>query len=109
MTGLPFTNATATGIVSNIATVPVGYIDNFATGYSSVCDAPVNITTFTKPSSNTVDLTFNLYTGDGSVSTEGSNVSKTAMEKVDYQNDNNIQPGTPEWFRLWFSKPFMTG
>ena len=49
------------------------------------------------------------YTGEGSVSTEGSNVSKTAMEKVDYQNDNNIQPGTPEWFRLWFSKPFMTG
>ena len=49
------------------------------------------------------------YTGDGSVSTEGSNCSKTAMEKVDYQNSNNIQPGSPEWFRLWFSKPFMTG
>jgi hypothetical protein len=48
------------------------------------------------------------YTGDGSVSTEGSNVSKTAMEKVDYQNNNNIQPGTPEWFRLWFTKPFLT-
>jgi hypothetical protein len=73
LTGLPFTNATATGIVSNIATVPVGYIDNFATGYSSVCDAPVNITTFTKPSSNTVELTFNLYTGDGST-TNSSNV-----------------------------------
>ena len=49
------------------------------------------------------------YTEPGSVSTEGSNVSKTAMEKVNYQNDNNIQPGSPEWFRLWFSKPYLTG
>jgi hypothetical protein len=22
---------------------------------------------------------------------------------------NNIQPGTPEWFKLWFSLPYMTG
>lgn len=49
------------------------------------------------------------YTQPGSVSTEGSNISKTAMEKVNYQNSQNIQPGSPEWFRLWFSKPFMTG
>ena len=49
------------------------------------------------------------YKGEGSVSTEGSNVSKTAMEKVNYQNNNNIQPGTPDWFRLWFSKPYLTG
>jgi len=49
------------------------------------------------------------YTGPGSVNTEGSNVSKTAMEKVDYQNRNDIQPGTPEWFKLWFSKPYLTG
>lgn len=48
------------------------------------------------------------YKGEGTVSTEGSNISKTAMEKVDYQNSNNIQPGTPEWFRLWFSKPYLT-
>jgi hypothetical protein len=49
------------------------------------------------------------YKGEGSVSTEGSNVSKTAMEKVNYQNEHNIQPGTPEWFRLWFSLPKLTG
>ena len=49
------------------------------------------------------------YTQPGSVSTEGSNISKTAMEKVDYQNSHNIQPGTPEWFRLWFSLPYLTG
>jgi len=49
------------------------------------------------------------YKGEGSVSTEGSNMSVTANEKIQYQNKNNIQPGTPEWFQLWFSKPYLTG
>jgi hypothetical protein len=49
------------------------------------------------------------YKGEGSVSTEGSNVSKTAMEKINYQNTHDVKPGTPEWFRLWFSKPYLTG
>ena len=49
------------------------------------------------------------YRGEGSVSTEGSNMSVTAMEKIQHQNTNNIQPGSPEWFQLWFSKPYLTG
>ena len=49
------------------------------------------------------------YKGEGSVSTEGSNISYTANEKIQYQQQNNIQPGTPEWFRLWFSLPYLTG
>lgn len=49
------------------------------------------------------------YTGPGSVRTEGSNISYTSQEKIDYQNKNNIQPGTPEWFKLWFSLPYLTG
>lgn len=32
-----------------------------------------------------------------------------AQEKIQYQNDNNIQPGTPAWFALWFAKPGITG
>lgn len=40
---------------------------------------------------------------------KGSNISYTAQEKVDYQHKHNIQPGTPEWFQLWFSKPYLTG
>jgi hypothetical protein len=40
---------------------------------------------------------------------EGSNPSITAMEKINYQKEHNIQPGTPEWFRLWFSLPKLTG
>ena len=40
---------------------------------------------------------------------EGSNPSITAAEKINYQKEHNIQPGTPEWFKLWFSLPYLTG
>jgi len=49
------------------------------------------------------------YSGEGSVHTEGSNISKTAMEKVEHQQQQNIQPGSPEWFRLWFAKTGLSG
>ena len=49
------------------------------------------------------------YKGEGTVSTEGSNMSVTANEKIQYQKAHDIQPGTPEWFKLWFSLPYMTG
>lgn len=39
---------------------------------------------------------------------KGSNITVTAMEKVKLMKENNIQPGTPEWFRLWFSRPYLT-
>ena len=40
---------------------------------------------------------------------EGSNISKTATEKVNLMKENNIKPGTDEWFQLWFSRPYLTG
>lgn len=40
---------------------------------------------------------------------EGGNPSITAMEKINYQNTNNVQPGSPEWFRLWFTRNDLTG
>ena len=50
------------------------------------------------------------YNGyDSPTRLEGSNPSITAAEKIKYQHKHNIQPGTPEWFKLWFSLPFMTG
>jgi len=36
---------------------------------------------------------------------QGSNISVTGTEKARIQRENNIQPGTPEWFKLWFSRP----
>lgn len=39
----------------------------------------------------------------------GSNISITAAEKAQIQREKNIQPGTPEWFQLWFSLPYLTG
>jgi len=40
---------------------------------------------------------------------EGSNISITGTEKAELQRQHNIQPGTPEWFQLWFSLPYLTG
>jgi hypothetical protein len=40
---------------------------------------------------------------------EGSNISITGTEKAELQRKHNIQPGTPEWFQLWFSLPYLTG
>jgi hypothetical protein len=61
-----------------------------------------------------LDMTQNIgrlqeYKGVGSVQTDGSNMSVTANEKIKHQQEHNIQPGTPEWFKLWFSKPYLTG
>lgn len=39
----------------------------------------------------------------------GSNISKTAAEIAKIMKEKNIQPGTPEWFQLWFALPKLTG
>jgi hypothetical protein len=39
----------------------------------------------------------------------GINISVTGTEKAKLMREHNIQPGTPEWFQLWFSKPYLTG
>lgn len=38
-----------------------------------------------------------------------SNISLTGMEKAKLMKEHNIKPGTPEWFQLWFSRPYLTG
>lgn len=39
----------------------------------------------------------------------GSNISITGTEKRQLERKHNIQPGTQEWFQLWFSLPYLTG
>ena len=39
----------------------------------------------------------------------GSNISVTGNEKGELMKTHNIRPGTDEWFKLWFSKPYLTG
>ena len=29
--------------------------------------------------------------------------------KAEYMRQHNIRPGTDEWFKLWFSRPKLTG
>jgi hypothetical protein len=37
------------------------------------------------------------------------NPSETATELKKKEKDLGIKPGDDEWFKLWFSKPYMTG
>jgi len=37
------------------------------------------------------------------------NPSETAAALKKKEKDLGIKPGDDEWFKLWFSKPFMTG
>ena len=37
------------------------------------------------------------------------NLSITGTEKQRLEKKHNIEPGTPEWFKLWFAKPHLTG
>lgn len=39
----------------------------------------------------------------------GSNISLTGNEKRQLEKKHNIRPGTDEWFKLWFSLPYLTG
>jgi hypothetical protein len=37
------------------------------------------------------------------------NISITGTEKARIQRNKGIKPGTEDWFKLWFSRPYMTG
>lgn len=39
----------------------------------------------------------------------GESFGQAGQEKADLMREHNIKPGTPEWFKLWFSLPYMTG
>ena len=39
----------------------------------------------------------------------GENLSYVGTAKAEYQRKHNIKPGTPEWFKLWFAQPRLTG
>lgn len=41
-------------------------------------------------------------------SAQGSNITVTAAENARIMREKNIKPGTPEWFRLWFTLPYLT-
>ena len=39
----------------------------------------------------------------------GEEMSNHSTNLGQIQRERNIQPGTDEWFRLWFAKPKLTG
>ena len=39
----------------------------------------------------------------------GENLSYIGTQKSQYQRKHNIQPGTDDWFKLWFAQPRLNG
>jgi len=37
------------------------------------------------------------------------NISVTGSEKRQIAREKGIEPGTEDWFKLWFSRPYWTG
>lgn len=44
-----------------------------------------------------------------SQSSYGKTFGQAGQEKADLMREHNIRPGDAEWFKLWFSLPYMTG
>lgn len=42
------------------------------------------------------------------VDSGGMNMSLTGTEKAELMRKHNIRPGDANWFKLWFSKPYLT-
>jgi len=40
---------------------------------------------------------------------DGSNISVIGSKKGEYMRKHNVQPGSNEWFKLWFAQPKLTG
>ena len=38
---------------------------------------------------------------------EGSNISVTGTEKRRIEREKNLRPGDENWFKLWFSRPYV--
>jgi hypothetical protein len=51
------------------------------------------------------------YSGDGGGVEEsyGETFGQAGKEKTKIMRKHNIRPGDAEWFKLWFSLPYMTG
>ena len=50
----------------------------------------------------------NKFTGYSEYQLE-ENPSETATELKKKEKAMGLKPGDPDWFNLWFSKPYMTG
>jgi hypothetical protein len=74
-------------------------------GYDNLKSVP----TFQENKETTLDDIKRLSGITPQVLGEESNISITGNEKGELMKKHNIRPGTPEWFKLWFSKPYLTG
>lgn len=46
---------------------------------------------------------------DKHTASTGENISVTATNLRKKEREMGLKPGDPDWFKLWFSRPYMTG
>ena len=61
------------------------------------------------PKSKELDSIDDLKKLAGVTESYGETISQNGSDFGKIQRERNIRPGSEEWFRLWFSKPKLTG
>ena len=62
-----------------------------------------------QPASAPIDSLDDLKKLAGVNTSMGENTSQHGTNLGQIQRERNIRPGTDEWFKLWFAKPYLTG
>jgi hypothetical protein len=58
---------------------------------------------------NNIDSLSDLKRLAGIGTSMGEAMSEHSTNLGEIQRERNIRPGTDEWFKLWFAKPYLTG
>lgn len=76
---------------------------------SKLMSAYTGMKTAEMPPSKEIDSIDDLKRLAGVTESYGESISQNCTNFGQIQRERNIRPGSDEWFRLWFSKPKLTG
>jgi hypothetical protein len=78
--------------------------------YTESLQAKLDAEISVKPAPKFTALEWAIMEGGGSLEESyGETFGQASQEKTDIMRKHNIKPGDEEWFKLWFSLPYMTG
>jgi hypothetical protein len=78
--------------------------------YTESLQAKLDVEMSAKPTPKFTALEWAIMEGGGNLEESyGETFGQASQEKTDIMQKHNIKPGDEEWFKLWFSLPYMTG
>ena len=78
--------------------------------YTESLQAKLNAQMTEKPAPKFTALEYAMMEGGHSLEESyGETFGQAGKEKTKIMRKHNIKPGDEEWFKLWFSLPYMTG